>query len=80
MSLAVKKKKNERLSIDVKPEEHRKIKAMAALQGKTIREYVLECVWKEMQADDELEQMTTMPTAVLEEIWDNEKDSYYDQL
>ena len=32
-----------RISIDVTPEEHQKLKALAALQGKSIREFVLEC-------------------------------------
>ena len=31
-----------RISIDVTLEEHKKLKAMAALQGKTIKDYVLE--------------------------------------
>jgi hypothetical protein len=31
-----------RISIDVTPEEHQKLKAMAALQGKSIKEYVME--------------------------------------
>ncbi|MHC4953209.1 MAG: plasmid mobilization protein [Planctomycetota bacterium] len=31
-----------RISIDVTPEEHKKLKAMAALQGKSIKEFVLE--------------------------------------
>ena len=30
-----------RISIDVTAEEHRKLKAMAALQGKSIKEFVL---------------------------------------
>ena len=30
-----------RISIDVTPQEHQKLKAMAALQGKTIKEFVL---------------------------------------
>jgi len=30
-----------RLSIDLTPEQHQKIKAIAALQGKSIKEYVL---------------------------------------
>ena len=30
-----------RISIDVTPEEHRRLKAMAALQGKSIKEFVL---------------------------------------
>lgn len=31
-----------RISIDVTPKEHQKLKALAALQGKSIKEYVLE--------------------------------------
>ncbi len=30
-----------RLSIDLTPEQHQKIKAVAAMQGKSIKEYVL---------------------------------------
>lgn len=33
-----------RLSIEVTPEQHRRLKAAAALQGKTIKDYVLERV------------------------------------
>ena len=31
-----------RISIDVSPEEHRKLKAIAALKGKTMKDYLLE--------------------------------------
>lgn len=31
-----------RISIDVTPEEHQKLKAIAALRGKSIKEYVIE--------------------------------------
>lgn len=31
-----------RISIDVTPEEHRRLKAMAALQGKSIKDFVLD--------------------------------------
>ena len=31
-----------RISIDVTPEEHKKLKAIAALKGKSIKEYVIE--------------------------------------
>ena len=31
-----------RISIDVTPGEHQKLKAMAALQGKSIKDYVIE--------------------------------------
>ncbi|MGK7877906.1 MAG: antitoxin [Xenococcaceae cyanobacterium] len=33
-----------RISIEVTPEEHQRLKAVAALHGKTIKEYVLERV------------------------------------
>lgn len=31
-----------RISIDITPEEHQKLKAIAALKGKSIKDYVLE--------------------------------------
>jgi K+/H+ antiporter YhaU regulatory subunit KhtT len=31
-----------RLSIEITPEQHQRLKAVAALQGKTIKEYILE--------------------------------------
>lgn len=36
------KKIMSRISIDVSPEEHRKLKAIAALQGKSMKDYLLE--------------------------------------
>jgi len=32
-----------RISIDVTPEQHQRLKALAALQGKSIKDFVLEC-------------------------------------
>lgn len=34
--------KMSRISIDVTPEEHQKLKALAALQGKSIKDFVIE--------------------------------------
>lgn len=34
--------KTSRVSIDVTPEQHKQLKAVAALSGKTLKEYVLE--------------------------------------
>ena len=42
----------ERLSIDV-PEEHKRIKAYAALHGETIREYVVESVRERLRQEAE---------------------------
>ena len=75
--------KRERLSVDVSPEEHHRIKAYAALQGKTIREFVLECIEARMRRVAEaaaLEAMVSEPGEVLSELWDNEKDADYDAL
>ena len=42
-----------RISIDVTEDEHKKLKAMAALQGKSIKEFVLERTLGDDAADDE---------------------------
>ncbi|HLS68388.1 MAG TPA: antitoxin [Kiloniellales bacterium] len=49
-----------RLTIDMTDQQHQSLKALAALQGKTIRQYVLECLfpgdvnadqaWKELKS------------------------------
>ncbi len=75
--------KLDRLSVDVSPMIHKKIKAMAALCGKTIRQYVIESVKEKMDHDEELKilnAMTLKPNLIFEEIWNNEEDSVYDNL
>lgn len=39
-----------RLSIDITPEEHQKLKAIAALQGQSIKDYVLNRTLREAPA------------------------------
>ncbi|MBC8456476.1 MAG: antitoxin [Deltaproteobacteria bacterium] len=75
--------KRERLSIDVLPEEHRKIKAYAAIHGKTIREYVLESVQERLRYEKEESQLSAMTAQIgpaLKGLWDNKKDASYDQI
>lgn len=43
-----------RLSIEVTPEQHQRLKAIAALAGKTIKEYVLERVLPPLPERDAL--------------------------
>ncbi len=43
-----------RLSIDITPEEHRKLKAIAALQGVSIKNYVLKRTLGDAPALDEM--------------------------
>ena len=40
-----------RLSIDITPEQHQCLKAAAALQGKTIKAFVLERALRDVRAD-----------------------------
>ena len=44
-------KKRERLTIDIPCEEHRKIKAYAALRGQSLREFVLGSIKNQMALD-----------------------------
>jgi len=72
-----------RLSIDIDPEEHQKIKVFAVLQGKTIREYVLESIRERLDRESEEKQllaMTTQINPVLKEVWNNKKDNIYNEI
>jgi macrodomain Ter protein organizer (MatP/YcbG family) len=72
-----------RLSIDIDPEEHQKIKVFAVLQGKTIREYVLESIRERLDRESEerkLLAMTAQINPVLKEIWNNKKDDIYNEI
>lgn len=75
----------ERLSIDVLPEEHRRIKAYAALHGETIREYVVASVRERLRQEAEERGLSALTMnlnqdPVLKELWDNEKDAAYDKI
>jgi uncharacterized protein (DUF1778 family) len=77
------KSKRERLSIDVLPEEHKRIKAYAAMCGKTIKTFVLESIYQKIQKMEEekdLQFMQAHPTQVLKDVWDNDEDSIYDDM
>ena len=75
----------ERLSIDVRPEEHRKIKAYAALHGETIRDYVIKSVRERLRQEAEEKELSALSASLdrdslLKAIWENAKDSAYDKL
>ncbi|HHT9126034.1 MAG TPA: hypothetical protein ACFYD6_09485 [Candidatus Brocadiia bacterium] len=78
-------KGRERLSIDVFSEEHRQIKAYAAIHGETIREYVLRSVRERLRREAEERELSALTghlsqDYVLKKLWNNEKDSAYDKL
>lgn len=73
----------ERLSIDVTPEEHRRVKAVVTLAGKTLKDFVLESIREKIAREMEnrnLEAMMASPYSALEELWKNDMDSIYDEL
>jgi len=75
----------ERLSIDVNPEEHRQIKAFAALHGETIRKYVVESVRERLRQENEFKKLSAITSnlkhdPVLKKLWENKKDAEYDKL
>jgi len=75
--------KRERLSIDVLPDERKKIKVYAAIEGKTIKEFILGIIHEWMQNHNEknaINLMTTTIGPVFEELWDNDEDSSYDKM
>ncbi len=49
-----------RISIDVTPEEHQRLKALAALQGKSIKEFVLESTLGRQGEDAQLAELEAM--------------------
>lgn len=75
----------ERLSVDVLPEEHRQIKAYAALRGQTIREYVIESVRERLRQEAEEKELSALTVhldrdPVLKKLWNNKKDAAYDKI
>ncbi len=44
-----------RLTIEITGQEHQEIKAMAALQGKTLKEFVMEKIFPSQENSDEAE-------------------------
>ena len=49
-----------RISIDVSEEQHQKIKAMAALQGKSIKNFVLDRTLNTMDEDNALAELEAL--------------------
>jgi len=75
----------DRLSIDIFPDMHRKIKVYAALHGQTIREYVLESIQEHLKEENEEKELMFLAKhldqdPVLKDLWDNRKDAAYDKL
>ncbi|MBI1194841.1 MAG: DUF1778 domain-containing protein [Gammaproteobacteria bacterium] len=56
-----------RLSIEITPEQHQRLKAAAALQGKSIKDYVLERTLPDLERHGALRELETFLKPRLEE-------------
>ena len=77
--MAEKKEKRIRLSIDLKDEEFRKLKVLAALYGETVKEYVLKSIRESMNhgvKDREFSYLinNVAKDPVLKELWKNNEE------
>ena len=66
-----------RLTIDLEPALHRKLKLAAASSGMTMREICLRAIRRELERT---QTVALSVDEVLTELWDNEKDAVYDKL
>jgi hypothetical protein len=70
-----------RLTLDMDPALHRKLKMLAARRGITMRELCLWAIEKyALTAPDGRIVIPLDPDEVLRELWDNEDDAVYDNL
>ena len=57
-----------RLSIEISQEQHRRLKALAAFQGKSIKDYVLEKTLLDVDRDQSFKELEAFLSARLEEV------------
>ena len=68
-----------RLTIDLDPKMHRRLKMLAASEGITMRELCIEAIERRLR-DDKADYLTAEEAPLLAELWDNEADAVYDDL
>jgi hypothetical protein len=79
--------KRTRLTIDLPMDTKRRLRLVAAQRDVSMRQYLLETIerqlaedWMELAEQEGLLALTGQADAVLEELWNNDKDAAYDQL
>ncbi len=68
-----------RLTIDLDPQLHGRLKVIAARKGTTMRRYCLQALERQL-AEEPAEYLTAWEAPVLAELWDNPDDAVYDEL
>ena len=69
-----------RLTIDISPEQHKSLKAMAALEGKTIRQYALERLFPHRAGGGNVSATLGAPVTRCEAQMDAQDQSAWDHL
>jgi len=83
MSLLKNKIEKNILKIEIVNDEYKRIKIHADKLGKTVKEYVLDCIKYNLNKEKEqkhLENMTSYINTSFLEVWDNDKDALYDKI
>ena len=68
-----------RLTLDLDPQMHRRLKMLAASKGVTMRELCLEAIENRVR-EEKAEYLTAEEAPLLAELWDNKEDAVYDDL
>jgi len=68
-----------RLTIDLEPALHERLKVVTARRGMTMRRYCVEAIERRL-AEEPAEYLTAAEAPVLAELWDNEDDAAYDDV
>lgn len=68
-----------RLTIDLEPDVHARLKIVVARRGTTMRQYSVQAIQRQL-AEEPAEYLTAQEAPVLAELWDNPDDAVYDDL
>jgi len=71
--------KKARLTIDLEPDVHARLKIVAAHKRTTMREYTVQAIQRQL-SEEPAEYLTAQEAPVLAELWDNPDDAAYDDL
>ena len=68
-----------RLTLDLDPDLHKRLKVLAALEGTSMREYCVKAIESRIR-EKKGHYLTAEEAPLLAELWDNEEDAVYDDL
>jgi hypothetical protein len=69
-----------RLTLDMDPALHKKLKKLAAEEGISMRELCLQAIEQRLIQVEQLPYLTAAEAPLLAELWDNDADAVYDDL